>query len=86
MISKAHLLQFQGRLLLVAVLKKDDCPSIHSQKAEPINVDNDISSADMRSTRKHRNVSKIEQICTYYISVFTSHWRCFHCHVFASQI
>ena len=67
-----------------AVLKKDAVPSIHSQKAEPSNVDNDISSADLRSTRKHRNVSKIEQICTYYISVFTSH--CFHCYVFVSQI
>ena len=67
-----------------AVLKKDAVPSIHSQKAEPSNVDNDISSADLRSTRKHRNVSKIEQICTYYISVFTSH--CFYCHAFVSQI
>ena len=34
-----------------AVLKKDAVPSIHSQKAEPSNVDNDISSADLRSIR-----------------------------------
>ena len=57
-----------------AVLKKDAVSSIHSQKAKPSNVDNDIiSSADMSSTRQHRNISKIEQICTYYISVFTLH-------------
>ena len=73
---------FVGR----AVLKKDAVPFIHSQKAEPGNVDNVISSPDLRSTRQHRNVSKIEQIqvCTYYTSVFTS--RCFYCPVFESQI
>ena len=53
-----------------AVLKKDAVPSIHSQKAEPSNVDNDISSADLRSTRQHHNVRKIEQTCTCHISLF----------------
>ena len=48
-----------------AVLKKDAVPTIHSQKAEPSNDDNN-NSADSRSNKQHRNVSKIVQICTYF--------------------
>ncbi len=65
-----------------AVLKKDAVPTIHSHKAELSNVDHDI--ADSRLNREHRSVSKIEQICTFYVSVFTSY--CLYCRIFVSQI
>ena len=45
-----------------AILKKDAVPTIHSQKAEASNVDND-NNADSRSNRQHRSVSKI--VCTH---------------------
>ena len=55
-----------------AILKKDAVPTIHSQKAESTNVDID-NSGDSHSNRQHRSVSKIVQMCTYYVSVFG--WR-----------
>ena len=64
MISKAYLLQFQEKGCCI--------PCIHSQKAEPSNVENDVIAVQI-CTRQRVNVSKIEQICTCYISVFTSY-------------
>ena len=46
-----------------AVLKKDAIPTIHSDKAEPSNVEHDI--VDSRSNREHRSVSKTVQIYLY---------------------
>ena len=43
------------------ILKKHAVPTIHSQKAEASDVDND-NSTDSRSNRQHRSVSKIVHI------------------------
>ena len=52
------------------ILKKDAVPTIHSQKAEASNADND-NSADSCSNRQHRSVSKIVHICTYFTICFS---------------
>ena len=80
---QSHFITIPGTAFVSrAVLKRDAVPTIHSHKAEPSNVDHDI--ADSRSNREHRSVSKIVQICTFYVSVFTSY--CLYCHIFVSQI